>query len=231
MAYVLLSEVRDRIQKTDVDATGDAVITALIGAIELSINRFCNRPDGFEAVEATRYFPGSGKSFTLIDETVDITSVAVKDSPTDATYAAWTSPTTNMAGDGDWFAFTGDPQWPDYNSLPWTALRVDPNGNQSRFTSGMFRDRESPRRRGSLQSQVPTVRVVAYWGYSFVAPANVREACAFMTAIAYKRFQGSGASVLATNELGELEMFRTLDPFAEYLLRLGRYIRPETGRA
>jgi len=227
--YATVEALRARVQKEDDSA--DGWLFSLLEASANTIDRVCNRPDGFVATVDTRYFPGNGKAFILITEFVAPTAVAVKDSPTDTTYEAWTSPTTNMAGDGDWFAFSGDPQWPDFNSLPYNSLMVDPNGDQSAFTSGLYTGmRGFPRRVGSLRRQVPTVRVTASWGYSLTVPDQIREACIMQAAIWYKRLQGSMASALASGELGELEVFRTLDPAIELILRLGRFMKPPTGR-
>jgi hypothetical protein len=229
--YVEVAQVKRRFQKTD-DVV-DLVLAQMINGAAGAIDNFCHRPDGFDAATATiRYFPGSGKATQRIDECVAITAVAVKDSATDTAYEAWTSPTANMAGDGDWFAFTGDLGWPDYDSLPYTQLGIDPNGDQTIFTSGLFTGLRGfpPRREGSLQRQIPTVRVTARWGYSADTPDEIREATAMQAMIWYKRMEGSMASALASGELGELEVFRTLDPAIEFILRLGRFIKPVTGR-
>jgi len=103
MAYCTLAEVKADIDLEDASASATATIERLIIAAEGSINRFCNRPDGFEAdaVASARYFPGSGMSYQFIDETTEITTVAVKDSSTESTYTDWDTPTTMMAGDGD----------------------------------------------------------------------------------------------------------------------------------
>jgi hypothetical protein len=231
MAYATLAEVKQQMGKTDAGA--DVYIPSIIDAATEGINNFCNRPDGFEASDQAtqRFFPGNGKAFMHIDECVEITAVAVKDSATDTAYTAWTPPTTNMSGDGDWFAFTGDPQWPDFNSLPRTSIMVDPNGDQVQFTSGLFTGlRGFPPREGSLERQVPTVRVTARWGYAEDVPPAIKQACIMQTTIWFKRLEGAMATALATTELGTLELFATLDPAVEYLLRLGRYVRPLTGR-
>jgi hypothetical protein len=232
MAYTTAALVRARMQKSD--AGDDAIITALITAAERAINNFCNRPDGFEADAAAsaRYYSGNGQGHLLIDECVEIAAVAVKEDVTDTDYEAWSSPTTNMAGDGDWFACTGDREAPDFNSLPYTMLMVDPNGDYTDFTdaaySGLwgFRTTQTTKNRG-----LPTVKVTAKWGYSAAVPQEIAEACAMQTMRWYKRGQSAMASVLATADLGSLEIYPTLDPDIEFILRLGRYIKPTTGRA
>lgn len=231
MAYATIAEIKAQFQKTD--NTHDAILGALLDAASRTIDRVCNRPLGFEASDraTARYYPGNGKAFILIDEFIEATAVAVKDSPTDTTYEAWTTPTSNMAGDGDWMAFSGGPQWPDFTSLPYNALMVDPNGDQSAFTSGLYTGmRGFPRRTGSLRRQVPTVQVTARWGYSEDIPSDIKQACIMQSMIWFKRQQGSMAHALASDELGVLEVFSALDPAVELILRLGRYMKPPTGR-
>lgn len=235
MPYTTLAEVLARIDKAAAPAT-DAVITALINAADRAINNFCNRPDGFEAiaVAVARYYTGNGKGYLLVDECVEVAGVAVKEAATDTTYTAWTSPTTNMAGDGDWFAFTGDRKAPDYNSLPYTALGVDPNGSYSYFTDGQYLGwRGFPIHPDDVAHEraIPTVRVTARWGHSATVPPEIREASAMQTTIWFKRFEGAMASSLANVDLGTLELFQSLDPAIEFILRLGRYVRPATGRS
>nr|NIQ88963.1 hypothetical protein [Deltaproteobacteria bacterium] len=199
-----------------------------------AIDNFCNRPDGFEAADnfTARFYSGTGRAFLLIDECVEISEVAVKDSVTDTAYTAWDTPTTMLAGDGDWIPFSGDRENPDFNSLPYDSLMVDPNGDESVFTSGDFTDpfARTTQRITSTGRMVPTVRVTAKWGYSINVPDSIKEACIMQASIWYKRLEGSMASNLANLELGELELFKTLDPAVELILRLGRYIRPATGR-
>ena len=231
MAYTTAVEVRARMQKTD--AGDDAIITALIAAAERAINNFCNRPDGFEADAAVsdRYYSGNGEGHLLIDECVEITAVAVKEDPTDTTYTAWTSPSGNMAGDGDWFACTGDREAPDFNALPYTMLMVDPNGDYTDFTGGAYSGLRGFRTvQTTVNRGLPTVRVTAKWGYSVAVPDEIREACAMQTMRWYKRMQGAMTSTLAIAELGTLEIYQTLDPDIEFILRLGRYRKPVTGR-
>ena len=232
MAYCTTAMVKDSMQKTDV--TDDALIARIITGAERKINQFCKRPDGFEADAAAsaRYYRGSGKAYQLIDECVEISAVAVKDAPSDEEYEAWDSPTTNMAGDGDWFAGSGDPDEPDYNSLPYTLLFVDPNGDQSWFTgeTPQMRKRGRARRGIDLLARVPTVKVTAKWGYSVAVPDDIVEACIMQTARWYKRLQGAMADSLASADLGGLLYVQQLDPDIAGILIDGRYVRIATGR-
>lgn len=230
--YATVEDLKVRVQKTD--DTADAWLYSILEAAANTIDDFCNKPDGFVAdtTASARYYSGTGRAFLLIDECIAITEVAVKDSVTDTAYTAWTSPTTAMAGDGDWIPFSGDPEGPDFNNLPYDSLMVDPNGDESVFTSGDFTDpfARTTQRITSTGRTIPTVRVTAQWGYAETVPYQIREACIMQAAIWYKRLEGSMASALANTELGTLELFSTLDPAIELILRLGRWVRPATGR-
>ena len=219
MAYGTAIELRARIDKTS--TVDDTVLTAIIAAAERNINRTCNRPDGFEAGEEAeaRIFTGQGKPYLLIDECVDINLVAVKDSPTDTTYTSWLT--------GYWIACRGDPRSPDFNNLPYDMIMVDPTGNESHFTSGFYEMRVHSQ---GVRWGVPTVQVTAFWGYSFIVPTDIKEACLMQAARWFKRFQSSMADVLASDELGTLLYRQSLDPDIKRLLVDGRYVKPVIGR-
>lgn len=231
-AYATLEMLKTSMQKTDDD--DDVVLLRILDGAERKINRFCNRPDGFLAVEdaSARYYKGSGKAYQLIDECVEITEVAVKDAWSDEDYTAWSAPSANMAGDGDWFAGTGDPDDPDFNSLPYTLVFVDPNGEQSWFTGEELWQKKRGRnaRGSSLLARTPTVRVTARWGYSDLVPDDIRQATIMLSARWYKRLQGAMADSLASADLGGLMYVAQLDPDIAGILLDGRYVRPAIGR-
>ena len=232
MPYATLAELKSSMQKENVG--DDVLLQRILNAAETKINRFCNRPDGFEAdiAASARHYPGSSYSFQLIDECVSITTVAVKDSQDDIAYAAWTSPTTALAGDGDWMPCTGDQYAPDFVSLPYTMLIIDPNGDQSWFTGETMTQKKRGReRRGhSLLSRVPTVQVTALWGYSVAVPNDIREATIMQSARWYKKEQGAMADALASADLGGLLYIQQLDPDIAGILLDGAYRRPHVGR-
>jgi len=220
MAYCTAAEVRAQIDK-DSNAD-DATITAMIAAAEEAINNFCNRPDGFEAgVAAARTFGGSGKAWQWIDETESITTVEVKDSPTDTGYTTWAA--------DDWVAFSGSAKHPNYNLTPYQALMVTASGDYATFTSGKFSGRRGFRPDREQPFVVETVRVTARWGYSVTVPDAIKQACITQTAIWYKRGQGGWSKILASNEFGALEFDEELDPAVRLLLWSGRFIKPATG--
>lgn len=230
--YCSVEQLKERMQKED--NSDDATLFSILQAAERKIDRLCNRPDGFEAdtVASARYYKGSGKAYQLIDECVEITAVAVKDSISDDTYTTWTSPSAMFAGDGDWYPGTGDPDDPQFNELPYTLLFVDPNGDQAWFTGedSTMRKRGRATRGLSLLARVPTVRVTAKWGYATTVPYDIVEATAMQAARWYKRLQGAMSDTLASTDLGQLLYMQQLDPDIAGILIDGRYIRMATGR-
>lgn len=224
MAYATAAELRARIQKTGV--ASDAVLTALIAAAQQNVNDFCNRPDGFEAltVATARTYSGSGKTYQWIDECIDVTAIAVKESVTDATYTAWALT--------DIIKARGDPKEPDFNRLPYTLLIIDPTGTQSIFTGGKYSNLSgfAPDIDAKVTSRgVPTVRVTAKWGYSGTPPTPVKEACLIEAVRLFKRYESGMSDTLSNNELGQLMYTKEIDPEAKLMLVLGRYIRPAVG--
>jgi len=230
MAYATVAVLKAEINL--VSASDDATLTRLLDAATRAIDRFCNRPDGFEAdvIASARYYAGRGKPYELIGECVEISTVAVKDSATDTAYTAWTSPTTSYAGDGDWIPCTGDPTYPEFGVLPYTMLLTDPNGDYASFTSGRFSHRHGFRPTSTVSRGIPTVEVTARWGYSVLVPDDIEEACVMIAARWYKRLQSGQADTLASGELGQLLYTMKIDPDVALILTSGRYKVPVTGR-
>ncbi len=227
-AYGTVDELKARTQISSTDASRDTVLTSMLDAAKELIDNLLNHPDGFTAltVATARYFPGSGKPYQWIDECVEISSVAVKDSATDTTYTAWTTPTTNLAGNGDWIAFTGHPDYPKFNVLPYCGIMVDANGSYSVFTTGMFTTRGGFRPSSDVGRNTPTVKVTAKWGYSVTAPTLIKEANIAQASRWYKKAQSAWADTLANVEMGELMFSKKLDPDIETMLLESRYYKP-----
>jgi len=195
--------------------TDDAILERLIEAASRSIDRACNRvPDGLRAgtVALARYYIGNGRSYMPIHDCVEITALAVKGSLTGTTYEAWSSPSANMAGDGDWYAFTGSPDARDLVSLPYTHIAVDINGEYSIFTSGA--------------GHTPTVQVTARWGYADDTPADIKLATIMLCARWYKLVQGAMSDTIASTDFGGLLYRQSLHPDIRRILIDGRYVRP-----
>ena len=232
MAYATAAELRTQIDMTG--STGhksDDALEVILDAVSDLIDRFFNRPDGFiaDTNASARYYAGSGKRYQYIDECVEITEVAVKDSTSDTTYTVWTDPTTNLAGDGDYIAFNGDPLAPDFNNLPYMAIMTDPNGDFSIFINSRFTSRGGFRPTSGTSTGVPTVKVTAKWGYSVAAPAVVKQATLALSARWFKQGEGAWADTLASPEFGQL-IYRRENVDIRQMLELSRLWRPALGR-
>ena len=166
-------------------------------------------------VEA-HYFPAGGKAYLQIPSCTEITEVAVKATLTDTAYTAWTTPTTPLAGDGDWIPCTGDPSEPTFNKLPYTLIITDPNGDYTYFLDG------GPR---------PVIMITARWGSTAAIPADIREACLMQAAIWLKKFQGSMASELGPVDFANIKFRRGLDSGVKQILVDGGWIVPLYGGA
>ena len=226
-AYATVKELRNQIGIT---GTGDDVeLAALLDAATEAIDNFCNRPDGFQAdtVDSARYYTGSGETTQRIDECVSITTVAVKDSPGDSDYTDWDTPTTALAGDGDWIPYRGDKDNAEFNSLPYDHLMIDPNGDYGAFTSGRFTGRRGFKPTSVVSRGVPTVKVTAKWGYSAAVPYAIKQACIIVASRAYKRGQSAWADTIANPEMGELQYRMSVDPDVKFML--WRYRRAAVG--
>jgi hypothetical protein len=180
-----------------------------------------------DTAASVRTYSGDGSSVLLIDECVEITAVAVKDSATDTTYTAWATPTTMMAGDGDWFPYTGDRRAPEFNRLPWTGLMVDANGDYSVFTNGIYIGLRGFPFSSDMQRNVPTVQVTARWGYADNTPGDIKMATIMQVARYYKEIQGAMADGVANADFGTLVYRQTLHPDIKRLLVEGRYVKPQ----
>lgn len=223
--YASALEMRGFIDKTTTDDISDAELQSLLDSAARAINRTTNRPDGFVAdvVASARTYSGSGKTYQWIDESVEITQVAVKDAVTDSAFTAW--------GATDWIAFSGDPGAPDFNSLPTGAIMVDPTGDQSFFTNGQFTTTPGFRTIATgIGRGVPTVQITAKWGYAIEVPDDIKQACIMQAVRWYKRLQGAMADTIAGPDFGTLLFRQALDPDIKLLLVDGRYEKPALGR-
>ena len=222
MTYAVAADLRARIHKISV--ADDTVLTAIIAAAERNINTTCNRPDGFEALAAAtaRKYTGSGTSYQWIDECVSITKVEVKEAATDTTYTLW--------ADTDYIPARGDPKCPDFNTLPYHLLIIDPSGDYGTFTNGQYSYTPGFPPETDVLRGIPTVQVTAKWGYSVAVPADIREACLAQASRWFKRFEGSFSDALASENLGTLLYRQSLDPDIKRLLVDGRYVKPAIGR-
>lgn len=205
-SYATAVELRARLEKTS--DTDDAVLTALLAASSAAIDRFCNRPDSFVALDTAvaRTFAGSGEGVQRIDECTSITLVETFDGDWDA----WAA--------DDWLAFRGDPAAPDFAGTPYTGLMTAYNGSYATF----------PR---LLRSRVPlpSVRVTATWGYAETCPPQVREAAILQASRWWQRGKAAWADTLGNADMGLLMYRKVLDPDVENMLVAGRLVRLAVG--
>jgi len=219
--YATPEELRNQTDKVVV--ADDPALEDLLRAASQSIDLFTNHPDGFLALATAtaRPYTGSGTTFQFIGECIAVTLVEVKESVT-GTYTPWAST--------DWMAFTGDPDNPDFNSLPFDALMIDPSGDQSHFTSGKwaglrgFRPEEQDRGRAA-----PTVRVTAKWGYAEDVPPIIKTACIAQATIWFKRARSAWGDAAGNPEFGMLFYRKPLDPAIQTMLVESRMVAPAIG--
>lgn len=219
--YATVAEAKAMIGK--VDANQDTNVQTCLNAAAQVIDAHCNRTSKFDAFIAlstatARLFAGSGGYFQWIDECISVTSVAVKDSPTDDTYTAWEA--------ADWIACSGDMKNPDFNRTPYDLLLVTGTGSQERFTSGQFTARRGFRPDTVHKRGLPTVQVTAKWGYASEVPPNVKTACLAQATRWWKRFQGSFSDTVASGEMGILMFRQKLDPDIAMMLDEARLVVP-----
>jgi len=216
--YASVDELKARLNITSTDASRDASLQTILDAAASGIDRYCLRPDGFVALATptARTFNGSGKPVQRIDDCVEITQVAVKDSPTDDDYTAWDSM--------DWVAFHGPTHKPNFNGLPYTALMVTINGDYSTFTSGQVGNHKN-----GWGLTTNTVQVTARWGYADSCPPLITEATILQAARWWKRAQSSWADTLANSDMGQLMYRQTVDPDLRQMLDNGRFVRQMVG--
>lgn len=206
--WASVQELRSRIVKQS--TLKDIDLEAILTAAQNTITRFCNRQSFLaDTVASARLYSGSGKDYLTIDETPEITAVGAKESVSDTTFTAWATT--------DWLAYSGSRRFPNFNSVPYTGLMVNPNGDYSRFF------------RGSTEG-FPMVQVTAKWGAYVTIPDELKEASIMQATRWFKRLEGAMADALASGELGMLMYRQKLDPDIAMILVNGRYIKPTVGR-
>lgn len=234
MAYATVAQLKADINLRDDEGKWTNTLDRCLDAAERVINRTCNRPDGFvaDSSASARYYSGSGGPIQWIDECAAISSVAVKDSPSDDedSYTAWTLGTVGTTTDADCFPASGSPEDPDFYRTPYTLLIIGANGSYSHFTSGSFTSRGGFRPTTTVARGVATVEVTARWGFATTVPDDIKEACIMQSARWFQRLKSSMADTVVSAEFGQLMFRKVLDPDIELILVQGRYVKPAIGR-
>lgn len=196
-----------------------AYLEELIEAASRAIDSACFRgEDAFSAAaDATaRYFTADGKSWLRIPSCAGITEVAVKASITATTYTAWDTPTTAMAGDGDWIPCRGVAEAPEFGVEPYTLLITDLNGDFSTFLDG---------------AGAPVVKITAEWAAGTAVPSEIREFTIMQAAMWAKSYEGAQADEAGSDEFGVIKIRRTLSKLVRDGLADGGWILPLYGGA
>ncbi len=217
--YATTDELRIRIQQLSTPSADQLVMmNEIIEAASRNIDRMCRRPDGFVAdpVAEDRYFTAFGKEYLRIPQCVAVSLVSVKTSQTATTYADWVSPTTPMAGDGDWVPCRGDEDNPVFGIPPYDLLVVDVNGDYPYFLNGDGR---------------PVIKINAKWSSQAEIPADIREATLMQAAIWMKQYQGGMTSELGTVNFGRILYRRELSQGVKQILIEGGWMIPLYGGA
>lgn len=195
------------------------MLEELIEAASRAIDSACRRGmNAFEAVGAgaAKYFTAGGEAFLRIPSCSAITEVAVKASLTATTYTAWATPTTPMAGDGDWIPCRGGPESPTFGVEPYNLLIVDLNGEFSLFLDG---------------AGAPVVKITASWGTESGVPAEIREFTLMQAVLWAKSYEGSGADETGSIDFGRITIRRALSKQVRDGLIDGGWVLPLYGGA
>jgi hypothetical protein len=224
-AYGTVAGLKSRIQKSD--ATDDTVIQGLLNAAAFCIDHWCNRAHNNPSEIDTFLAPATASAriyttrlgyYVLLDETPSITTVAMKDSPTDITYTALAA--------SDWVAFSGSPERPNFNRLPYNGIMISAVGDQVPFVSGSYSFRPGFRPSQTGRRGVPTLQVTAKWGYALTVPPVVTEATYVLTARWLKRGQSAWSDALASADFGMILYRQKVDPDVMMMLSNARLIKP-----
>lgn len=212
MAYATVNEFKlaiGNLRSTDPDVLAN--IQMFLDGAENAIDTAMNHPHGFvaDASASYRHYSADGSDELMIDECVEIVSVAVKTGITVTTYTAWTTPSTYFAHDGDWYPY---PFNAEARGKPYTRIIVDPSGGYAKFTDG--------------KRKYPTVRVSAKWGFSIEVPPLIKTICIAQAGRWYNQGQGGMSDFIADPETGELKYTRSLRPEFVTILKQAGFWNP-----
>ncbi len=216
--YATVDQLRVRAQiQSALDVEKTTMLTEILEASSRAIDHTCKKADDYfvvPTVASLMYLTAYGESFLRISPCIAITTVSVKASRTATTYVDWDTPSTVMAGDGDWIPARGDAQDPTYATLPYNLLIIDRNGDYATFLNG---------------AGAPVVKILATWGSQSTAPADIREACVMQAVKWYKQEQGAMTATLGNYEFGQIKYRRGLDKEVLSILMNGGWISPLYG--
>lgn len=199
--YATLAEFK---QMSNKQTSGqDSAIQLCLDAAEAAIDAHCNRGVGgfLTAASATaRTFPSYGGAVLRLPDCTTVTTVQTR-----------TSTSWETLSSGDWVAFDGDADFPDFNRTPYAALMLTGTGRTEWPTS-----------------KLPLVNVTARWGYANSVPPTVKSAALAQATRWFKRFEGSFADATASGDMGSLQYRSALDPDVKMMLVNARLVKPTT---
>lgn len=220
--YATIAELRA--QFGALSSEKDDFIQRCLNAAAEALDKMCNWnvPLGAPTATSTRMYPGSGTAVQDIDLCVSVTTVEIKESPTDT---AWTTVTA-----GTYLPFRGEARFPDFNSTPYNGLVLLGSGRTT-FPSGSYNTTllgyqpvlgESAYRGYGL----PTVRVTGRFGYATEIPPNAKQAVLTQASRWLKRGEAAWSDTLSKGDLGQLQYRKALDPDVAAMIVQARLVKP-----
>lgn len=175
--YATPEELRRQIEKQGTTgAAGDPALAILLGAASRLIDGYYNRPDGFVADgdSSVRMFQGSGESHLWMDESIQIDSLFVGDTPK--------STALTEIDEEDYIGFRGTPKNPDFNHTPYYGILL----------------------LNSIFDSFSYYHVEGRWGYSQATPSSVKQLVIAIAARYYKQGEGAWSDTLGSSDVGRL---------------------------
>lgn len=216
--YATIDELRS--QYGSLSSEKDDFIQRCLNAAASALDAYCNWNVPLEAPTATssRMYAGSGAAFQNIDLCVSVTSVEIKEAPTDT---AWTTVTA-----GTYLPFRGEARFPDFNSTPYNGLVLlgsgrtfFPSGKQAPFNSLIGPSL-------IFEFGLPTVRVTGRFGYAAALPPNAKQAVLTQATRWIKRGEAAWADTISKGDMGQLQFRKVLDPDVQAMIVQARLVKP-----
>lgn len=144
----------------------------------------------FDTVTATaRYFDGAG-TILFIDDLISIDANGFK---------------LDLDGDGTYESTLATTDYELYplNITPKTFIKISSNSNYGSFASGVKKG----------------VEITGTWGYGSTIPKPIRRASIIQVCRWFKRKDSAFADVIGTTEMGQVIMYKGLDPDIALILK------------
>lgn len=144
----------------------------------------------FDTVTATaRCFDGAG-TILFIDDLISIDASGFK---------------LDLDGDGNYESILATTDYELYplNTTPKTHIKISSNSNYGGFASGIKKG----------------VEITGTWGYASTIPKPIRRASIIQVCRWFKRKDSAFADVIGTTEMGQVIMYKGLDPDIALILK------------